>query len=565
LGYRRVLYFAKIKTRRLNLLYDIFYATSSIRHLLYDTAIKPKKEKHERMNRTRMINTSTVYLMIVAVLTTPLSTVANGALFASPESDGSSNEEGNSGGSDDRSTVPELDPEQQDPEPVPEPESEPVPKSIPAPLPEPEPESELSIECPDGSTAATAAECPSEPEKEPLPYCDSPEGKTAPACHDRYDYDENTGLYPCNDGSQVPDPLDCTAPAPEPPGPPDDDCLFDTSQPQCVPLPGETDCPEGFGTNEDGRCFPLHERCTSGYHSHEDDESGECIPNSTPCNPGYVMNPDYPSCDKKERVCADNPDADVCKPFELPEECKVYPYPAGCPPRTTVCDPSYPDDETCFHPNDVDIDCDEIKQRDFTVKPPDKHKFDVDGDGTGCESDGSDNGNGNGNRNGNGNSDIDIIIKNINNHVTINKIVKTDPAAFEVDLVAMGINSDGTAMKCMMDVNKAEADCEEFAVPADRVSGTITEFIEHEGGAKDRAQQNSYLNSLKQNINDISFIEDNVDNKDLGVDIAATGINQDGKGMECLINVDKEEAECKEFTVASDKINGEIMEIVEFD
>jgi hypothetical protein len=109
----------------------------------------------------------------------------------------------------------------------------------------------------------------------------------------------------------------------------------------------------------------------------------------------------------------------------------------------------------------------------------------------------------------------------------------------------MGINSDGTAMKCLMDVNRAEADCEKFAVPADRVSGTITEFIEYESGAKDRAEQNSYLNSLMQNINDISFIEDKVDNKDLGVEIAATGINQDGKGMECLINVDTEKAECE--------------------
>lgn len=296
--------------------------------------------------------------MIIWVLATSLSTVVNDNIFASPESDGSNrNVEDNGDGDGDQASEP--GPEQQEP------------GSVPVPLPEPVLESgpESSNSCPNGSTiaATSPAECPSVTEPEPLPYCDTSEDKEAPACHDRYDYDEITGLYPCNDGLQVPDPLDCTAATTEPPGPPDGDCLFDTSLPQCVPLPGETDCPEGFSTNEDGRCFPFHERCPSGYHSHEDDESGECIPDSTPCDPGYVMNPDYPSCDKKERVCADNQDADVCKPFEIPDECKVYPYPAGCPPRTTVCDPSYPDDQTCFHPNDVDIDCDEIKQRDFTV------------------------------------------------------------------------------------------------------------------------------------------------------------------------------------------------------
>ena len=316
--------------------------------------------------------------------------------------------------------------------------------------------------------------------------------------------------------------------------------------------------------NGDGACFPLHpEGCPSGYHSHEDDETGECIPDTTPCDEGYITNPNYPECGKIDRICAENPTIAECKPFELPEECKVFPYPNECPPRTTICDPSYPDGSTCFHPNDVDIDCDEIQHRDFKVILPDKHKFDRDGDGIGCESNGDDNGNGN----GNGNGDDDLIIKirnNINNINLIKTIVKNDPAAFEVDLVAMGINSDGTAMKCLMEVNRAEADCEEFAVPADRISGTIKEYIEFESGAKDRAAQDSYLNSIKQNINDISWIEENVDNADLGVDIAATGINAGGNGMECLINIDDEKAECKEFTVSTAKVKGQITEIIEF-
>jgi hypothetical protein len=93
-------------------------------------------------------------------------------------------------------------------------------------------EPELSfVTCFDGSSAATLAECPTpeseipnpafapgfyaEPvleisEKEPLPYCHTPEGKAAKSCHDMQDVDETTGRYPCNDGMQKADYKDCT-------------------------------------------------------------------------------------------------------------------------------------------------------------------------------------------------------------------------------------------------------------------------------------------------------------------------------------------------------------------
>jgi hypothetical protein len=138
------------------------------------------------------------------------------------------------------------------------------------------------------------------------------------------------------------------------------------------------------------------------------------------------------------------------------------------------------------------------------------------------------------------------------------------PSAFEVDLVALGINSDGTAMKCLMDVDRKRVTCEEFDVPGDRVSGSFKVFIEFESGAKERVQNDAYLNSIKQNINNIDFIEDNVENSDLGVDITATGINPGGNGLECIIDSDKGTAECEEFNVPSDKISGQITEIVEF-
>ena len=77
--------------------------------------------------------------------------------------------------------------------------------------------------------------------------------------------------------------------------------IFNYSIPKCIAMNGQ--CPTAFVTNEDGQCFPLHEKCPSGYHSHENDESGRCKPDSTPCDLGYLLNPDFPSCDRKESVC----------------------------------------------------------------------------------------------------------------------------------------------------------------------------------------------------------------------------------------------------------------------
>ncbi len=88
---------------------------------------------------------------------------------------------------------------------------------------------------------------------------------------------------------------------------PDGDCLFDPSLAKCAP-DENGNCPEGFAMNGDGQCFPRHDGCPEGYHSHEDDESGKCIPDDVSCDPGYIMNPDYPSCDSKDRVCQDHPE-----------------------------------------------------------------------------------------------------------------------------------------------------------------------------------------------------------------------------------------------------------------
>ncbi|MFP4006775.1 MAG: excalibur calcium-binding domain-containing protein [Spirulinaceae cyanobacterium] len=53
--------------------------------------------------------------------------------------------------------------------------------------------------------------------------------------------------------------------------------------------------------------------------------------------------------------------------------------------QTTNCDPAYPDPDVCIPSPPPDLDCGEIEYRNFTVLPPDPHRFDGDKDGIGCE------------------------------------------------------------------------------------------------------------------------------------------------------------------------------------
>lgn len=93
---------------------------------------------------------------------------------------------------------------------------------------------------------------------------------------------------------------------------PDGDCLFNPSLDKCAPdIDGN--CPQGFNLNENEQCFPAHESCPSGYHSHEDDETGKCIPDNVPCEPGYIMNPNFPTCESTESICQKYSNLIECK------------------------------------------------------------------------------------------------------------------------------------------------------------------------------------------------------------------------------------------------------------
>jgi hypothetical protein len=53
-------------------------------------------------------------------------------------------------------------------------------------------------------------------------------------------------------------------------------------------------------------------------------------------------------------------------------------------PPPSRCHPSYP--TVCIPPPPPDLDCGDIRHRNFVVRPPDPHRFDGNHDGVGCES-----------------------------------------------------------------------------------------------------------------------------------------------------------------------------------
>jgi hypothetical protein len=65
--------------------------------------------------------------------------------------------------------------------------------------------------------------------------------------------------------------------------------------------------------------------------------------------------------------------------------------------RQASCDPAYPG--VCIPPRPPDLDCGDIKARDFKVEAPDPQHFDGDHDGVGCETKGG-GGSGGGSRHG---------------------------------------------------------------------------------------------------------------------------------------------------------------------
>jgi hypothetical protein len=119
------------------------------------------------------------------------------------------------------------------------------------------------------------------------PYCDLVRDGYKGSCHDRKDYDEETGLYPCRDGSNVKDWRDCKDAGKHP---------DEKKQPKPEPV----------------------RICTAGMDA-----------GSLACSEGITV----------EQYCAKNPQTQGC-PQYVPEEPQPQPEPIeGCQPEDDFCEP----------------------------------------------------------------------------------------------------------------------------------------------------------------------------------------------------------------------------------
>ena len=337
------------------------------------------------------------------------------------------------------------------------------------------------------------SDCPNHPSlivppvtepREPLPYCDLiPRGTQEYSCHDRRDYDDITGLYPCNDGTQKEHFLDC----PDVSGadyeefknqPPIDPCLLDPDNSPTCPPPVDGKCPEGYAMNESGKCFPRHERCPTGYHSHEDDESGRCIPDSTPCDEGYTRDPDFPTCSREHFTCDGKPSVVKCEDDDeehirvIIKNINIHKtiHNTADFPEVDIIGLSVKDTGeamVCM----MNIDNDWVQCQEFGV-PADRINQNI---WRIIETD-SDKDYDNGNT---GSDDVDNAIDAIKAY-DFAQLDDLDNHDFNVDLAALGINPKGEGLVCLVedDRNEGTALCEPFKIASEAVTGQITEITE---------------------------------------------------------------------------------------
>lgn len=402
------------------------------------------------------------------------------------------NDEGSEGGESNEGGE-STEEETEEPEIEPEPELEPAPADPPVddttptePVVPVEPAVE-PLKCDEGFVLNEArSACIIDPEVETSAFSLPPEceGMTPLEC-----LGEKIGAPPpeCDNLS----PLECLdlvikePPIPVEPEPePIDPCLLDPGHESC-PEPVDGVCPEGYNMNEDGQCYPEHERCPAGYHSHEDDESGKCIPDSTPCDDGYIMNPDFPSCDLKDRVCEEHPTINECKDNDDDDDNDIdiriktviknidihkTIHNTADFPEVDVIGLSLKDSGEamiCIMNIDNDwVQCQEFGVADDRINENIWRVIETDSDKD------YDNGN-------TGANNVDLAIGDIKDYDFDELDDDRDNHDFNIDLAALGINSQGDGLVCLIedDRNEGTALCEPFKVSNQAISGQITEII----------------------------------------------------------------------------------------
>ena len=270
---------------------------------------------------------------------------------------------------------------------------------------------------------------------------------------------------------------------------PDGDCLFDPSLPKCASDNGE--CPEGFFQNEDANCVPDHPNgCPEGFHSHEDDETGQCIPDSVPCEPGFIIRPDFPTCERQDRVCEEFPDLDACKNGDDNDNDNdndgddvdvtiinkvvnivkdVNKRGHGNFPEIDIIGLSVKengDSNVCL----LNIDKEQVQCQEFGM-PDDR----VNGDfWRVIETDQNkdyDNGN-------TGSNDIDGVIDDIKSQ-DFSELDDATNHDFGIDLAWIAINPSGDGVACLAEdsTGKGKSLCEPFKVSSEEIDGQITEGV----------------------------------------------------------------------------------------
>jgi hypothetical protein len=151
---------------------------------------------------------------------------------------------------------------------------------------------------------------------------------------------------------------------------------------------GEVNSTDEFCTGEAVSNPPGPGGCPEGFHSVDEDETGLCYTNAKGCEyEGYIFRPNNKTCGEI---------LDVCREYPKQKECTVT-INLGTPLNNDYgCEGSVPD--FCvkqYRPSGymqngtwdigTDLDCRDVKMRNFTVTVEDRHNFDRDYDYIGCE------------------------------------------------------------------------------------------------------------------------------------------------------------------------------------
>lgn len=291
-------------------------------------------------------------------------------------------------------------------------------------------------------------------DNKPNPYCDKVSDEymqNGGFCHDRLDFDEETGLFPCNDGTQQKDWRDCDDATELPNGdhPSHDYC-------QALGCPGSPPDPEK-GCN-DGR-DPVEGKCPLPPRDHKD------------CKPWGKYDCDRPRHDKHKdgRDHDDNFHRTIIKKIDIH--------------KTINNEDDFPDvDIVGLSIKDsgaamicmMNINNDWIECQDFGV-PNDRINDDiwriieVNSDENFDDAD-------------TGSDDVDDAIDAVSQQ-DFTELNDLDNHNFNVDLAALGINPNGDGLLCLIEDSSDEgsAVCERFSVNSEAISGQITETTEISG------------------------------------------------------------------------------------